>query len=163
MKVSICREYRKKFGWEMPTLKLARIVYSDNKLLFKDIEDARYWLRYLEGKVAKKDKYLKTVINIENRTRNPYELPKSEETPYEPFIIKGHDFLGILSDIHLPYHDLDALSEAITQLKMVKDRAKNFALLLNGDTLDCHTLSRDRKSTRLNSSHVSESRMPSSA
>ena len=41
---------------EMPTLKLARIMYSENKLLFKDVEDARFRLRDIEDKAGRRKK-----------------------------------------------------------------------------------------------------------
>ena len=74
----------------------------------------------------------------EARPLNPYKLPESDEDKYEPFIISGYKKVGILSDVHLPYHNLTALTTAITYLK----KEKVDALLLNGDTLDCHQLSR---------------------
>ena len=54
-KITIAREYREKYGMEMPTLKLARIVYAENNLLFRDVEDARCRLRAIEGKTGKKE------------------------------------------------------------------------------------------------------------
>ncbi len=33
-KGDIAREARDKYGWEMPTLKLARIIYAENKLIY---------------------------------------------------------------------------------------------------------------------------------
>jgi len=38
-KPQLANQYREKFGWEMPTLKLARIMYGENELFFKNIED----------------------------------------------------------------------------------------------------------------------------
>jgi predicted phosphodiesterase len=144
MKSDIARNLRKKFP-EMPTLKLARILYNDNKLLFKDVEDARSVIRYIEGKNGKKSKIKLNVeteyYRAEPRPMNPYSLPDTDETEYKPFIFPHHDKIGILSDIHLPYHNLDALSEALTYLK----KNKVDAVLLNGDTLDCHQLSRFTK------------------
>ena len=61
-KSNIAREYRKK-NPEMPTLKLARIMYNENNLLFKDVEDARYRLRYIEGKTTNSKK-LKSCNNF---------------------------------------------------------------------------------------------------
>jgi predicted phosphodiesterase len=144
MKADIARNLRKKFP-EMPTLKLARILFNDNKLLFKDVEDARSTLRYIEAKNGKKSR-LKSVVESEfyreePRPLNPYNLPNTDETDYKPFIFPHHDKIGILSDIHLPYHNLDALSEALTYLK----KNKVDAVLLNGDTLDFHQLSRFTK------------------
>jgi predicted phosphodiesterase len=144
MKSDIARNLRKKFP-EMPTLKLARILFNDNKLLYKDVEDARSTLRYIEAKNGKKSRR-KSVVESEfyreePRPYNPYALPNTDETDYKPFIFPHHDKIGILSDIHLPYHNLDALSEALTYLK----KNKVDAVLLNGDTLDCHQLSRFTK------------------
>lgn len=137
-KTDTAREYRKRFP-DMPTLKLARIMFSENNLLFNDIEHARKVLRNIEGKAGKKfvDVKLKE-FEVPERPRNPYNLPESDETIYKPFVFPHHKKVGILSDIHLPYHSLDALTEALTTLK----KEKVDALLLNGDTIDCHQLSR---------------------
>ena len=142
-KSALAKRYRKEYGADMATLKLARIMYNENNLLFKDLEDARHSLRYIEGKtgVAHKKSIIKnhqdTLIETP-RPYNPYNLPASDETIYEPYKITGHKRVGILSDIHVPYHNIEALTAAITYLK--KQRID--ALLLNGDTIDCHRLSR---------------------
>lgn len=71
----IAREYRKKYGMEMPTLKLARIMYNENKLVFKDVENARTRLRYIEGKKGATEKAkLKNTdfVLTEDRPKNPY-------------------------------------------------------------------------------------------
>lgn len=140
-KALTARTYRENHGDKMPTLKLARIMYRDNNLLFKDIEDARTSLRYIEGKKGRPNRQAKSqqrFIKEEPRPYNPYNLPQSEETDYTPFVIKGAKRVGILSDIHVPYHNIEALTTAITYLK----NQKIDALLLNGDTIDCHRLSR---------------------
>ena len=135
------KEFRTKYP-DMPTLKLARIIYNDNKLLFKNVENARDMLRYIEGKKGVKRlnaKVLKSEFyKEEDRPKNPYNLPISDETIYEPFIISGFNKVGILSDVHLPYHNIDALTCAISYLQ----KEKVDAVLLNGDTMDCHHLSR---------------------
>ena len=140
-KVDVSRNYRKKYP-ELPTAKLARIMYKENNLLFKDIEQARTNLRYIEGKSGK-DNIYKTIehsefFKKEDRPRNPYNLPETDETEYTPFVIKGYKKVGILSDVHLPYHNIEALTCAISYLK----KEKVDAVLLNGDTMDCHQLSR---------------------
>jgi hypothetical protein len=50
------RTYRDKYGFRMPTATLAQIMYDENKLMFKDKEDARAILRYIEGKKGNQDK-----------------------------------------------------------------------------------------------------------
>jgi predicted phosphodiesterase len=74
---------------------------------------------------------------MNERPRNPYQLPDSDETTYEPYRINAKRVL-VLSDIHIPYHSLDALTAAFD---FAKDE-KPDAILLNGDTIDFHGLSR---------------------
>jgi predicted phosphodiesterase len=126
-------QYREKYGWEMPSLKLARIMHAENKKRFKTPENARSTLRGLESKSSR----YKGVKDVPERSRNPYKLPESDETIYEPFKVEAKRLL-VLSDIHIPYHSIDALTAAL-------DYAKNEnpdAILLNGDTIDFFQLSR---------------------
>ena len=145
IKTQTAKEYRLKYGADMPTLKVSRILFKENPLLYKDVEDARSVLRYIEGKKGTRDRQ-----NIKDgdsfkmdspRPYNPYNLPPSEETEYAPFIIKGYKKVGIMNDVHLPYHNIIALTEAIRYLK----EEKIDALLLNGDIIDCFQLSRFMK------------------
>lgn len=134
------REWRKKYP-DKPTLALARMMYAKNKLLFKSVEDARSRLRYIEGKygTAQRPCVSKTEFYKEEaRPTNPYKLPESDETIFEPYYIKGHKRVAIFSDIHAPYHNISAITSALDFCK--KDKPD--ALLLNGDTIDCHRLSR---------------------
>jgi hypothetical protein len=134
-KRNIAREYRDKHGMEMPTTKLARIMYNENKLMFKDVEDARKTLLSIEGKNQANAKVTHRVEGA--RPTNPYNLPPSEETDYTPYKISGVKNLGVICDLHAPYHSVEATSIAI---KYLKDQ-KIDGLLLNGDAIDCHKLS----------------------
>jgi predicted phosphodiesterase len=141
-KADLVRQYRDQYGMEMPTLKLARIIFEKESLLFKNLESVRTALRRIEGKSGRLQ--LKYVVNKsylkENRVKNPYNLPKAENIDYEPFILDANRVL-ILSDIHLPYHCNESLTAAIEMgVKMNVD-----AILLNGDTLDFFSLSRFAK------------------
>ena len=131
------REYK-----DMPRLKLARIMYKQNPLLYKSVDDARHVLRYLAGKTGaammKRMGKMNDLVEEKDRPRNPYNLPASDETIYEPYVITGHKRVGILCDIHVPYHSVSALTLAIDYLK----KQKIDALLLNGDTIDAHRLSK---------------------
>jgi predicted phosphodiesterase len=140
-KTDIARQYRDKYGMEMPTLKLARIMYNDHNLTFKSVEDARGILRGIEGKNYKPGIAIKITHPAPERPRNPYKLPQSEETSFEPYIFKGHKRVAIFSDIHVPYHSIDCITAAIGFCK----KEKPDALLLNGDAIDCHKLSRYTK------------------
>lgn len=146
-KTNIARDYRRKYGMAMPTLTLARIMYAENKEAFNNVEDARHWLRYIEGKTGKKkiqDLGKKTeFLMSEARPKNPWKLPESEETIYDPYIIKGKK-VAVLSDIHVPYHSISALTCAFDMIA----KEKPDVILLNGDTIDFYQLSRFMKDTR---------------
>jgi len=118
-------------------------MYDENKLLFKDSEDARMVLRYIEGKAGKihKDKMVleeSTKYLIDgDRPKNPYNLPESNEETYEPYYIKGHKRVFIINDLHLPYHNNEAITAAFDFAK----KEKPDAIFINGDLLDFHQLS----------------------
>jgi predicted phosphodiesterase len=136
-KVKLALEYREKYGWDMPTLKLARIIYKENPLLFPTLDSVRSSLRGLEGKGGS---HATKHIDIPERPKNPYNLPQSDETIYEPYKLEAKRLL-ILSDIHIPYHSIDAITCALDYAK----KEKPDAILLNGDTLDFFGLSRFSK------------------
>ena len=71
------------------------------------------------------------------RSVTPYELPKSYEEDYTPFVL-NHKRILLLSDIHIPYHSIEALTATLDYAK----KEKPDAIVLNGDTIDCHKLSR---------------------
>lgn len=138
-KSELARELRSRFP-DAPTLTLAKKLAKEHFETFLSVEEARSVLRYIEGKKGVQSrKYLGTktefVINKE-RSRNPFNLPKSYAKGRKHFDIKGEKVL-ILSDIHIPYHDIDALSVAIqTGIDEGVD-----TVVLNGDALDCHMIS----------------------
>ena len=144
-KASVAREYRQKYGNEMPTLKLARIMYNDNPLFFNSIDSARSILRAIEHKMGQRKSFIKTV-DMHERPKNPYNLPESDEAIYQPYDLKAKRLL-VLSDIHIPYHNIEALTCAFDFAKSEKPDA----ILLNGDTLDFFGLSRFAKDPKARS------------
>jgi predicted phosphodiesterase len=145
-KGNIVREYRLKYGMDMPTLTLAKLIYNENKELFISVDNARTLLRYYEGKHGSRNKKYtkdKSLFMEGERSKNPWKLPESDETKYEPFIIKAKK-LAVLSDIHIPYHSIAALSAALDFIQSEKPDA----ILLNGDTIDFYGLSRFMKDPR---------------
>ena len=135
-KCDLARKYRDEHGMEMPTLKLARIMYNENKLLFKDVEAARSCLRDIEGKSGRKRKNKITHVTA-NRPYNPYKLPESDETEYVPYNLKAERVL-CLYDVHIPFHSVSALTAAIEYGK----KQKVDCVFLGGDIIDCFKLSR---------------------
>lgn len=131
----------------MPTLTLARIMYNENKEVFYSIDHARNFLRYIEGKTGPQNRnksVQKSEFFMQNeRPRNPYKLPDSEETKYEPYYIKAKK-LAVLSDVHIPYHSIDAITATFDKIS----NEKPDAILLNGDFIDFYGLSRFMKDPR---------------
>ena len=135
-----------KYGMDMPTITLAKLIYNENKELFISVDNARSILRYNEGKHGSRNKKYtkdKSLFMEGERSKNPWKLPESDETKYEPFIIKAKK-LAVLSDIHIPYHSIAALSAALDFIQSEKPDA----ILLNGDTIDFYGLSRFMKDPR---------------
>lgn len=146
-KSDIARKFRKKYGSKMPTAKLARIMYAEHNLEFTNVEHARKTLLYIEGKSGKKlrGRVMKTeFFSSEERSRNPYSLPESDEESYEPYIIKGHKKGLVINDIHLPYQNNQALTACFNFAK----KEKPDFIFINGDLLDFHQLSYFEKDPR---------------
>jgi predicted phosphodiesterase len=147
LKTDTARKFRKKYGVDMPTLKLARIMYDANKVLFNNVDDARSALRYIEGKKGARE--LKNVVSSEfivkePRPKNPYNLPTSDKETFPNYIIKWHKKGLILNDIHFPYQDNEALTAALNYAK----KEKPDFIFLNGDIIDVHSLSYFMKDPR---------------
>ena len=140
-KNDICREYRKKYP-DYPTLKLARIVYADNNLTFKDVEDCRGVLRYIEGKRGQRQRQYvnKTEFYMtESRPKNPYNLPESYEEKREPYVLPvSCNNILLISDLHIPYHNIEAVTIALDYGK----KEKVNTIFINGDLIDFHMVSR---------------------
>lgn len=126
-----------------PILTLAKKAYSDNPLLYKDVEAARNLLRYysgLKGKTSRTQKKDQSLLREKAYKYNPFDnIPDSYETervPYQlPTSLRN---LAILSDIHFPYHNKKALKATITYLMNLPYLD---GIVLNGDTLDFYQLS----------------------
>jgi predicted phosphodiesterase len=114
--------------------KLAELLLKENSLLFRDKEDARKSVRNVTGAGGK--------ISKEMIQSDKYKgvLPQGEKNDFSPFVLKGKR-IGIISDVHIPYHDLDALNVALSEFK----RVKVDTIVLNGDIIDAYQLSRWEK------------------
>lgn len=136
-KAEIARKYRNEYGMEMPTLKLARIMYKKEVLSFIDVEDCRSALRRIEGKSMGTN--TKKTHKFPERPRNPYNLPESHQEKREPFKLPTQcNNILLISDLHIPYHDIDAVTVALEY------GVKNFVntIFINGDLMDFHKASR---------------------
>lgn len=145
----IISKYAKKFP-NSPKQTLAKKIFSENKMVFGTYNAVYSALRYYTGtrgsKLRKKLSKEKAIALVnfgkDLKPINPFNLPESDYSPTEPFVIPTSvTKLGILSDIHIPEHDMQALTVAIRDLQ----NEGIDGLLLNGDILDMHQVSRHFK------------------
>lgn len=131
-------EYREKYGWEMNTKKLARIMYKAENLLFSNEENARLTLMRLEGKGLTGTGFKPTKV-IPERPKNPYNLPESFQEKREPFKLpKCCNDILLISDLHIPYHDIEAITVALEY--GVANKVNT--IFINGDLIDNAQVSR---------------------
>ena len=138
----------------LPSLTLARKIYKENPAIYNGVEQVRSKIRRLKGQngeYSRQGETIKTYMEKpgESATKfgigNPFGLPESDEQEWLPFEIpKGNNNVLVLSDVHIPYHNIKALTAAIEYGK----REKVNAVILNGDTMDCYALSRYEKDPR---------------
>jgi predicted phosphodiesterase len=139
-KTEIARKYRQEYGIEMPTLKLARIMYGKENLTFKNVEECRTFLRAIEGKAwgVKPP----NVLKVEERPKNPYNLPESYQEKREPLQLPlTCNNILLISDLHIPYHDIDAITIALEY--GVRENVNT--IFIAGDLIDNHQVSRFEK------------------
>jgi predicted phosphodiesterase len=148
----IAAQYRTQFP-NTPTLTLAKKMYAENPELFTNVEAARHAIKYIEGKNGKDSKRRATAnfskfMTDTPRPYNPFEdLPKSDKKERRPFVVNAERIL-FLSDVHIPYHDEEALRIA---LQYGKERDAD-CIYLNGDVVDFYhgsDFERDPKKRRI--------------
>lgn len=139
----------------LPSRTLARKLFNENKGVWSSLERCRVSICYRRGRYkrgpigAENKRYCRDIIAspTPNRPWNPaVYLPKSEEKPWLPHVVSvACDTRAlILGDIHLPYHNMAALTAALEHGRKQDCRM----VILNGDTLDFHHLSRFNKDPR---------------
>ncbi len=152
IKGKVVLEYLEHPDWsKMATLTLARLIYKENPSVFKNVENARYTVRYYRGQTGKASRHKATHATtkaqhaIAMKTPNPFGLPETDEDVWDAYQLpKAATRILLLSDIHVPYHNIQAISKAI---EYGKEKKVN-AIVFNGDTLDCYALSRYEKDPR---------------
>jgi len=122
-----------------PSLTLAKKIYKENSVLFKDVEAVRDIIRHYRGAHGKRKRDT-CKIKVEY---NPKTLPESFAETFEPHVVKYSRVL-IISDLHFPYQDNKAIKTAIDY--GVKNDVN--CILINGDLFDFATISRHEKDWR---------------
>lgn len=140
-KKDIVKEYRTKYP-DYPNKKLARIIYKENPLVFNNEESIRSALRNLEGQNGSLNRARnpdKSLYREDARPLNPYNLPESFAEERKPFKLpKSCNNILLISDLHIPYHIIEAVNVAIDY----GIQHKVNCIFINGDLIDNHQVSR---------------------
>lgn len=140
-KNEIIRNYLRRFP-NTQSMTIAKKIYTENSEHFTDVENVRTMVRHirgLKGKSAKKYLKDKSFVVKKFSLKNPYNLPKSDATEPKVFTLpKQHNKILVLSDLHIPYHDIQAIT---TALDYGKKQGIN-TILINGDLIDFYQISR---------------------
>lgn len=134
----MARELIRKYPTHPARSLARRLVAEANGAI--TLEQARSRIRFQCGQCGKKSN-MSSNTAAKRDARKPgqgVEMPKSKAEPWLPYVLETTGIVGILSDIHVPYHNELALSAAVQHLKKVGIDA----LILNGDTCDFYTISR---------------------
>ena len=118
-----------------PTRSIATILWERDKACFTSYEHARGLVRYHRGESGDADR--KKVAEIIPTTK--FKAPPSDAKPPKPYVWTHEGVGTILADVHLPYHDEDALDTAVCYA--MEHDATAFLLIL-GDFIDHYSLSR---------------------
>ena len=137
----LCKDFPKK-----GTLTLAKILYGKYPEAFKNLEAARSMIRGYRGELKRgiRDKS-KVTPQSTPKTLNPFSMPDSHVFKKEAFILpKSSKKILLLSDIHIPYHDIEAIEGAVEY--GIKEGVDT--IYLNGDILDFFGCSFHEKDAR---------------
>lgn len=119
---------------------LARKIYNENKNVFRTVSAVRSAINYYCGTIGETHRKKTTKRFVVHQPLLPEPIPDS----FDPMPINASTTL-CLSDIHLPFHNNIALETAVAHGRKIKSDC----VVLNGDILDCHSLSRFEKDPRV--------------
>jgi predicted phosphodiesterase len=126
---------------DAPNLTLARRLYKENPGQFTTIETARDMIRAIRGAKGKSMRGFATQPRKPGKAGQLPPMPPSVARPWVPFVPKGVKRVGIISDVHIPYHSPIAFQAAVDYLRQMDIDT----LLINGDFADFYGISRHEK------------------
>jgi predicted phosphodiesterase len=132
----LCKEFP-----DASTASLARRLAKEFKSTF---EQARDHIRLSRGAHGAKHRHEAAIIKPLGKSGSLQRFPPSFATPWVPFVVDGCKKVGIISDVHVPYHSEMAIDAAIGYLMDYKPDT----LLINGDFADYYMISRWQRDPR---------------
>lgn len=139
----LCRKFP-----DAPNRTLAKRLAAEYKI---GVEHARSLVRIVRGNVGVQNRQRttdKSQYRKPGKAGTKPQLPPSLCETWQPFDLGCDVTVGVISDLHIPYHDQRAVEAAVAYLK----KRKPDVLLINGDYGDWYSVSRymrDPKKRRL--------------
>lgn len=129
-----------------PTKTIAKYLFETYPNTYTNVEHARNVLRYYRGENGERDRKAveKAGTRINQQKENIVERlnrPVGIRTYNQPINLYSYKKIGIISDVHAPYHDEEALYKALEFLK----KEGIDCLYINGDFIDFADISRHEK------------------
>jgi len=135
---SIVAEYLRKFP-DTPSTTLSRTIYNKHPNFYKDIDTVRSKIRYLRGAKGTNSRTNNEKEFFGQVVESKYGIPSADPTDYYPYYLPDTaKNILLLSDIHVPYHDVRAIEVALDW--GVKHEVDT--VFLNGDIADFYTVSK---------------------
>ena len=129
---------------DTPTTTLAKMLFKQHPSVFTRLDNVRAMIRYRRGNKGESNRQKGKKTYGETYRPNGqsgYTIPASDKKSHRPYKITKGKWL-ILSDIHIPYHDEEALEIALSH----GEQEGIEHIYLNGDTCDfynCSSYQRD--------------------
>lgn len=127
---------------DVPSKTLARRIYARYPEWFISLEAAFNSVRYYRGNrgaISRKTKKNDETHRPNGKAGWKPALPKSKAEPWEKYLLPSPSTILVLSDVHIPYHDEEAVGAAVAYAKR---HVKPDVILLNGDIADFYSISR---------------------
>ena len=139
----LCRKFP-----DTPSRTLAKRVAAECKVNIEMARTAVRTVRGVNGSDRRGHTQDKSLFRPKGKAGAKPKLPPSLAKKWEPFELGGGITVGVISDLHIPYHDEQAIQAAVAYLR----RRRPDVLLINGDYGDWYSVSRymkDPKKRRL--------------
>jgi len=136
----VVKDYLRKYQ-TVSSRKIAALIMRDIPGLFSSTEACRNSIRYYRGAIGDRNRN-----HLSSESYIPkIAMPEAEDEDYEPFILPADCYpIAVISDIHVPFHDQDALEIALERAIDIKAKT----ILINGDAIDFYMLSNFQKDPR---------------
>jgi len=121
-----------------PKQTLAKQLAKERPELFKSAETARAWIRAITGSMGDPTGKTQPRVQMKSSIAEGIAKLKAQPPEYDPLIEMPKGKTLVLSDIHIPHHDAEALTIAIEAglAHGCED------VILNGDIVDFYGISR---------------------